>query len=176
VESDLFLSFGSNIGNRVSYIVEAFKRLIEMGLFLSKVSSLYSTQPYGNTEQEEFLNCVGKFRHTGDPELFLRQIKSVERAVGRVERFKWGPREIDIDILLFGDTVLTTKELTIPHNDMIKRKFVLIPLLEIESEIRNPRDGVLFSDQLKRLDKDDWPRIYIKANSFRRLIEREVKK
>ncbi|HDP76821.1 MAG TPA: 2-amino-4-hydroxy-6-hydroxymethyldihydropteridine diphosphokinase [Mesotoga infera] len=176
MESDLFLSFGSNVGDRLNYIVGAFKRLLEIGLSLSEVSSLYSTRPYGNTEQEEFLNCVGKFRHSGDPELFLRELKSVERAVGRVERFRWGPREIDIDILLFGDTILTTKELKIPHNDIIKRKFVLVPLLEIESEIRDPRDGVLFSDHLKRLGRDDWPRIFIKANSFRRLIEREVKK
>ncbi|WP_292598465.1 2-amino-4-hydroxy-6-hydroxymethyldihydropteridine diphosphokinase [Mesotoga sp. UBA6090] len=176
MESDLFLAFGSNIGDRLRYIIEAFKRLTEMELFPSEVSSLYYTKPYGNTEQEEFLNCVGKFRHTGDPEILLREIKTVEKSVGRVERFRWGPREIDIDIILFGETVLTTKELTIPHNDIIKRKFVLVPLLEIESEIRDPRNGVLFSNHLERLGHENWPKIYMKANSFRTLIEREVKK
>ncbi|MDD3459852.1 2-amino-4-hydroxy-6-hydroxymethyldihydropteridine diphosphokinase [Mesotoga sp.] len=176
MESDLFLAFGSNIDNRLNYIAEAFTKLIELGLPLLEVSSVYTTQPYGNTEQDDFLNCVGKFRYSGDVRLLIRDIKFIENAVGRVQRFRWSPREIDIDILLHGKTVLQTVELTVPHSDIINRKFVLVPLLEIDRELKDPRDGTHFSDHLERLGQANWPKPFLKARRFRELIDREVKK
>ncbi|MBN2220047.1 MAG: 2-amino-4-hydroxy-6-hydroxymethyldihydropteridine diphosphokinase [Kosmotogaceae bacterium] len=173
---DLFLGFGSNMGERMNLIIKAFSMLIERGLTLQTVSSLYLTEPYGSIEQNEFLNCVGKFEFKGDPHFLLEEIKAIEKSIGRVERLRWGPREIDIDILLFGEMILTTDKLSIPHKDIIRRKFVLVPLLEIDKELRDPRDGLLFSDHLERLDKEGWPELFLGAGSFGRLIELEVKR
>ncbi|RLL92684.1 2-amino-4-hydroxy-6-hydroxymethyldihydropteridine pyrophosphokinase [Mesotoga sp. HF07.pep.5.2.highcov] len=173
---DLFLGFGSNMGERLNLIIKAFTMLIEREITLQSVSSLYLTEPLGNIEQNEFLNCVGKFEFKGDPHFLLEEIKAIERSIGRVERFRWGPREIDIDILLFGEMILTTEKLSIPHKDIIRRKFVLVPLLEIDEELRDPRDNSLFSDHLESLGKEGWPELFLEARLFEKLIELEVKR
>ena len=88
---------------------------------------------------------------------------------------RWGPRTIDIDILLYGEEIIESNTLTIPHGDIINRAFVLVPLLEIDSGIVDPRSGRPYSEFLDRLDRSEWPKIYMKADDFARAAGLEVK-
>ena len=136
----VFLGLGSNVGERVSYILRALEELEKIGE-LGRISTVYESEPWGVTDQEPFLNCVLEFFTDLDPFTLLKSLKEIERRVGRRERFRWGPREIDIDILLYGNEVVNTPELRIPHPFIKERDFVLIPMLEIDPELRDPMSG-----------------------------------
>jgi 2-amino-4-hydroxy-6-hydroxymethyldihydropteridine diphosphokinase len=103
-----------------------------------RTSSLYRTDPVGVTNQPEFLNLAIEAETALDPVELLRAVKRVERDIGRRPTFRWGPRVVDIDILLYDGLVLETPELTIPHHEMMRRAFVLIPLAEIAPELVHP--------------------------------------
>lgn len=105
-----------------------------------RISSLYRTDPVGVTDQPEFLNLAIEGETALDPVELLRAVKRVERDIGRRPTFRWGPRVVDIDILLYDGLVLETSELTIPHREMMRRAFVLIPLAEIAPELVHPLD------------------------------------
>ena len=132
-----YLSLGSNIGDREGNLREAARRLGAVGR-VAAVSSFYETEPVEFTEQPWFLNCAVALETELTPQELMTAILGIEKAMGRQRVQKKGPRMIDIDILLLGNAVLDTAEVTIPHPAMHERRFVLEPLVEIASEARHP--------------------------------------
>lgn len=132
-----YLSLGSNIGNREAHLREAIRRLETTGT-LRSVSSIYETEPVEFTDQPQFLNCAVALETSSTPEPLMLQLLTIEKAMGRQRIQKKGPRTIDLDILLFGDEVVDTPGLTIPHPAMQHRRFVLEPLAEIAPDARHP--------------------------------------
>ena len=175
MENKIYLGFGSNLGERLENLKMAFAGLKERGAVCEKVSTVFLSSPYGGVEQPDFLNCVGKFSFCSSPYSLLNAISRVENSLGRVRSVRWGPRTIDIDILLYGEEIIESDTLTIPHGDIINRAFVLVPLLEIDGLIVDPRSGRPYSEFLDRLDRSEWPGIYMKAGDFARAAGLEVK-
>jgi 2-amino-4-hydroxy-6-hydroxymethyldihydropteridine diphosphokinase len=134
----LYLGLGSNIGNRDANIRQALDQLQTDDLRLLRVSSLYETEPMGFQDQPWFLNQVAEFETELSPPQLLKQIQAVEKTLGRKREIVNGPRTIDIDILLFGDVIMNTAELTIPHPRYRERLFVLEPLLELNPALQDP--------------------------------------
>jgi 2-amino-4-hydroxy-6-hydroxymethyldihydropteridine diphosphokinase len=134
----VYLSLGSNMGDREAHLRDAIGRLQAEGSVIS-LSSLYETQPVEFTDQAWFLNCVMALETTHTPEQLMAAILNIEHAMGRRRVQKKGPRLIDIDILLFSDKVIDSAELTVPHPAMHVRRFVLEPLAEIAPEVRHPK-------------------------------------
>lgn len=127
-----YLSLGSNIGNTKENISQAIHKLENSELIqIITISKYYITKPIGYLEQPDFLNIVIFINCKCTPEELLKITQRVENQLGRTRKFKWGPRNIDIDILLFDTLILNTTELVIPHPLMFQRAFVLIPLAEI---------------------------------------------
>jgi len=125
-----YLSLGTNKGEREVYLAKAIKLLEKFG-YVNKVSSYYETEPYGVKDQADFINLVLEYEHEHSPEKLLKIAKKIEQKLKRKTFFRWGPREIDIDIIWMEDVQIETKELTIPHKEFFKRNFVLQPLSEI---------------------------------------------
>ncbi len=134
----VYLSLGSNIGERENNIINALRILKLKGIELIKLSSLYKTEPVGKENQPYFYNMVAKAISPYQPEELLNIIKEIETEMGRIWTQKWGPRLIDIDILFFDDRIINTEKLIIPHPELHKRDFVLIPMAEIEPEFMHP--------------------------------------
>jgi 2-amino-4-hydroxy-6-hydroxymethyldihydropteridine diphosphokinase len=132
-----YLSLGSNLGDRAANLSAAMARLSAVGK-VGAVSSIYETEPVDVTEQPQFLNCVIGLATAEPPQRLLGSILAIERAMGRERQKDKGPRLIDIDIVLFGDFILDTAELTLPHPAMHRRRFVLEPLSEIAPWVRHP--------------------------------------
>jgi len=132
-----YLSLGSNIGNRENHLYDAIARLQAVGRVVA-VSSFYETEPVEFTEQPWFLNCVVSLETAETPAQLLATLLAIEQEMGRVRNQKKGPRTIDIDILLLGDTILDSPELTIPHPALHQRRFVLEPLAEIAPDVQHP--------------------------------------
>jgi 2-amino-4-hydroxy-6-hydroxymethyldihydropteridine diphosphokinase len=135
--SAVYLGLGSNIGDKEVHITDAL-RLISEICEVKKKSHLYLTEPVGNRDQEWFLNCVIEVETELDPKHLLSCIKSIERTLGRVKTVKNGPRIIDIDILFFGDQIVQTKNLVIPHPLSQERLFVLQPMMDINADFVHP--------------------------------------
>jgi 2-amino-4-hydroxy-6-hydroxymethyldihydropteridine diphosphokinase len=134
---DVYLSLGSNVGDRENHLREAVTRLESAGHVVS-VSSFYETEPVEVTNQAWFLNCAVEIETMKMPNQLMAAVLEIERQMGRQRTQSKGPRIIDIDIILFGDTVVDSPELTIPHPPMHERRFVLEPLAEIAPEARHP--------------------------------------
>jgi 2-amino-4-hydroxy-6-hydroxymethyldihydropteridine diphosphokinase len=138
-----YLSLGSNLGDRDSQLHEAQQRLAAVGRIIA-VSSYYETEPVEFLDQPWFLNCVLSLETALTAEELMASILAIEQEMGRRRRVQEkgprekGPRIIDIDILLFGDLVVNSEELTIPHPAMAKRRFVLEPLAEIAPDVCHP--------------------------------------
>ncbi|WP_265456708.1 2-amino-4-hydroxy-6-hydroxymethyldihydropteridine diphosphokinase [Enterococcus sp. HY326] len=127
-----YLALGSNMGERLELLKAAREKLAaDSQIEVLASSKLYETDPYGYTQQENFLNAVIKIDTSYQPADLLKKIHHIEAALDRKRLVHWGPRTIDIDILLMGDLNITTEELTIPHKEMTKRSFVLIPLRDV---------------------------------------------
>jgi len=134
-----YLGLGSNQGDRPAMLQEALTRLeASRRVRVRKQSSLYETAPVGVTEQPWFLNLVAEVDTDLLPPQLLDLVLAVERGLGRVRTQRWGPRTIDIDILLYADLAMTTPTLVIPHPEMTRRRFVLEPLVEIGPDVRLP--------------------------------------
>jgi 2-amino-4-hydroxy-6-hydroxymethyldihydropteridine diphosphokinase len=133
----VYLSLGSNVGDRESHLRDAIARLEERGRVIS-VSSFYETEPVDFTDQAWFLNCAVALETADDPEQFITELLRIEQQMGRRRTQKKGPRVIDIDILLFDDAVIDSTELTVPHPAMHERRFVLEPLAEIAPATVHP--------------------------------------
>ncbi len=126
------LSLGSNIGNRLENLKKAVRKLEGPKLNILRISSIYETEPLGFKEQEKFYNIVLTAEYSEDPSELLLEIHRIEQGLGREREFKNSPRTIDIDIITFNDQKVNSESLTIPHKEYMNRKFVLIPLAEIE--------------------------------------------
>ena len=133
----VFLGLGSNIGNKEDNINKALAFISELYI-VKKISHLYVTEPVGNIKQEWFLNCVVEIQTDVDPKKLLSAVKSIERKLGRKKTVQNGPRIIDIDILFYGDHILKTKNLVIPHPSIQDRLFVLQPMMDINPDLIHP--------------------------------------
>lgn len=144
-----YLGLGSNVGDSVSLLRKTIEYIdSSIDFKITGSSSFYETSPYGNVEQNNFINCVIEIETKFDYKDLFAFTKNAEKDLGRKHREHWGPREVDIDILLFNDDVIKTGELVIPHEDLTNRDFVLVPLLEINSELTNPESKKRLSDYL----------------------------
>ncbi|MBU6391576.1 MAG: 2-amino-4-hydroxy-6-hydroxymethyldihydropteridine diphosphokinase [Planctomycetota bacterium] len=133
------IGLGSNVGDRARNLVYAYDRIITLrGIQLLKLSRFYETTPVGGPPQPMFLNAALSIETTWTPHQLLKEFQHIERFMGRVRAVKWGPRNIDIDILLYGDKIVNEDQLKIPHPLMHTRLFVLEPLIEIEPNIVHP--------------------------------------
>jgi 2-amino-4-hydroxy-6-hydroxymethyldihydropteridine diphosphokinase len=137
VRNTVYLSLGSNVGDRAANLNAAIHRISALGDVV-QVSSLYETEPVEFTAQPWFLNCVVELETEKTPQQLMAALLEIERQMGRTRTQKKGPRSIDIDILLFGDSTVDTKGLTIPHPALQERRFVLEPLAEIAASLRHP--------------------------------------
>lgn len=149
----VFIGMGSNLGDRISYCREA---LDEMAGFsrITKVSSLYETDPVGKEDQPEFINCVVEINTELSAEELLKQLNLVEAKLGRVRHEKWGPRNIDLDIIFYSDKIINEENLEIPHPRAHLRRFVLQPLCEIAPEYIHPKLNLSVLELLNRLEDD----------------------
>jgi 2-amino-4-hydroxy-6-hydroxymethyldihydropteridine diphosphokinase len=155
-----YLGLGSNLGNRRRNIAEAIRRLGGIrGVRITKVSSLYETTPVGGPPQPDFLNAVARVETTLSPARLLDAALAVEAACGRMRAMHWGPRVIDIDVLLAGARVVRTRKLTLPHPRMHERRFVLAPLAEIAPRARHPRLGKTARAMLATLSDEGVRRV-----------------
>lgn len=149
-----YISFGSNLGDRESYIQNAIDNLNgDENIKIIDQSNLIETKPYGNTNQGDFLNGVLKIETLYSPEELLARLHIEENEANRVRTIHWGPRTLDLDILLYDDIVMSTPILNIPHPDMVNREFVLKPLCEIDPYVVHPRFMLTASELLDRLKK-----------------------
>lgn len=138
---DVFVGLGSNLGDRRVQLLEALRMLEEdPQTRVEAVSHAYESEPWGVADQPPFLNAVARIEFDGEADDLLVRLKDIERSLGRGSGERWGPREIDLDILLFGDEEWVTEELTIPHPHLLERDFVIVPLLELAPGIVLP-DG-----------------------------------
>lgn len=151
----VYIGIGSNLDDREKNCLYALKILRKEGVVIRKKSSLYETEPWGVTDQPRFMNMVVEAETELEPHDLLRRLKDIERNAGRRETFKWGPRIIDLDILLFNDLFLQDHVLQIPHPLMHKRDFVLKPLSEIAADKIHPLLKVRIRDLLQELMKQD---------------------
>ena len=155
-----FIGVGSNLDDPAARCAEAVCRISQIaGIKVLRQSSLYRTEPVGFEEQGWFINAVVEIRTALNPHELLKVLQRIEDAMGRVRGPKWGPRTIDLDILLYGQEVIEENELVIPHPDLQKRRFVLEPLLEIASYVIHPAFGVSIRGLMERLD--DKSKVYL---------------
>lgn len=146
-----FIGIGSNEGDRLENIRSAINLISGLtNCKIEKVSSLYETTPFGNVKQNNFFNAIIKILVSLNPKELFIELKKIEAKLGRIVREKWGPREIDLDILFFNDLIFSDEIITLPHEGIIYRDFVLVPLIEIEPELIHPafnkRIGDFISD------------------------------
>jgi 2-amino-4-hydroxy-6-hydroxymethyldihydropteridine diphosphokinase len=135
-----YLSLGSNLGDRLRFLKEAISKIEESdNITINRISSVYETQPVGYKNQGWFLNLVIEIETSLVPQDLLQHILTVEDQMGRKREVKWGPRNIDIDILLYDNQVIQSNHLTVPHPRMPERRFVLLPLAEIAPKLLHPQ-------------------------------------
>ena len=147
-----YIALGSNIGDSETYLNEAVEKIGQIPTCtVEKVSSYLVTEPYGVTDQPDFLNACLKLRTLLYPEELLKELNRIEKEAGRERIIHWGPRTLDLDILLYDDIVLEEDDLCIPHVEMHKRSFVLEPLAEIAPYKRHPVYGKTVREMLEEI-------------------------
>lgn len=147
----VYLGLGSNLGNRQRNLRAALRRL-EPLVRVEAVSSLYETDPVGPQDQPEYLNVACRGVTGLSPQALLRHIEEVERELGRRLGSHMGPRLIDIDLLLYGDDVISESELRVPHPELANRAFVLTPLAELAADLRHPELGETMRSLAEAID------------------------
>ncbi|WP_075580304.1 2-amino-4-hydroxy-6-hydroxymethyldihydropteridine diphosphokinase [Acidaminococcus massiliensis] len=133
-----YVALGSNLGDKEQNIRRALELMEQHGVRVRKVSPLLTTEPYGVTDQPEFLNDAAEVEWAGDAESLLHTLLAIEQEMGRQRKRHWGERNIDLDLLLFGDQILRSADLVLPHPDMANRSFVLEPLAAIAETVVHP--------------------------------------
>ncbi len=165
-ENRVIISLGSNLGDRLNNIKSTIKKIKEKNIKILSISSIYETEPVDTLEDLKFLNCIISLSTPLNPYELLEVFQNIEKEMGRNRTHKNSPREIDIDILFFEDKIIETPNLIVPHPEIEKRKFVLIPLNEIHPEFKHPIIGSTIKEILKNcnerhgvlkiLDKNDF--------------------
>lgn len=145
--NNVFLGIGSNKGNRYEYIARAVGLIgKDEKCSIIKCSSVYETSPYGDVEQENFLNAVIEIETSYNAAELFESIKSIETLLGRKSTIKWGSREIDIDILFYNGLIYNSDELIIPHPEALKRDFVIVPMVEVAPNFVHPLQKIKMKD------------------------------
>ncbi len=153
--STAYIGVGSNLGHRHQNCLRAIQMIGEIrGCELSAVSGWYLTEPVGVSGQDWYVNGAAAVAASIRAEELLSHLLSIERTMGRMRSKKWEPRIIDLDLLLFGEEIIDSEDLKIPHPLMHTRRFVLTPLAEIAANVIHPGLGLRVSELLKRLPKD----------------------
>jgi len=137
----VYLSLGSNLGDRAANLRAAIEALPAANIRVTKISSFYETEPVDFLEQPWFLNCAMEAETGLSPQELLRALRGIEQSVGSKKEFAKGPRLLDIDILIYGNETIDLPDLQIPHPRMLQRKFVLAPLAEIAPLLKHPTWG-----------------------------------
>ena len=148
-----YIAFGSNMGDKKKYLDNAIQGLRDMKeIVVEKVSEYLVTEPYGDVEQDEFLNGALRVRTLLSPEELLDRLHVLEQAADRKRIIHWGPRTLDLDILFYDNEIIDTVELHVPHIDMENRDFVLKPMVEIAPYLRHPVLNFTMEQLLKKLE------------------------
>ncbi len=148
--SEAYIGLGSNLGNRKRNCENAISLIIENRINVLKRSTMLETEPWGIKDQPKFINMVIKIDTIREPEDLLNLLKDIESAVGRTQTFRWGPRIIDLDILLYDNLIINMDNIQIPHPGIKDRTFVLRPLAEIAPDKIHP----VFKKSIKELLKE----------------------
>ena len=134
-----YIALGSNKGDRLEFLKKAIEKINKSpDCEVISASSIYETKPFGKVKQDNFLNAVIKIETSYSPINLFKELKAIEKKIGRIETEKWGAREIDLDLILYDDLVYSDDTLTIPHKGLAERDFVLVPLCEISPELIHP--------------------------------------
>ncbi|HFE66580.1 MAG TPA: 2-amino-4-hydroxy-6-hydroxymethyldihydropteridine diphosphokinase [Chloroflexi bacterium] len=155
---DIYLGLGTNLGNRRHNLEQAVLGL-EPVLTVTAVSPIYASEPWGITDQPEFLNICLAGRTAVSPAELLPFLKNLEVELGRQKTIKWGPRLIDIDILFYADWIVQSDDLTIPHAFMTERAFVLRPLADIAPDVIHPVNGQTVAEMAAAVDATGLQRL-----------------
>jgi 2-amino-4-hydroxy-6-hydroxymethyldihydropteridine diphosphokinase len=148
----VYISLGSNVGDREQQIAAAIQALGTRGIRILRQSSIYSTEPVDVATQSWFLNCVLEVETELMPRQLLRTFQEIENELGRKHTVRRGPRVIDLDILLYGTSVIHSQELEVPHPRMSHRRFVLVPLAEIAPALRHPVENKSMEELLSETE------------------------
>lgn len=155
MDEKIFIGIGSNMGDGIKNCMTAIKRISsDKRVDLKSISSFYTASPVSEIKQDDFINCAILVSWEGAPHELLKFLAGIEQGMGRTRKMKDGPRIIDLDILFFGDMVLDEPSLTIPHKELHKRKFALIPCLEIDPNLIIPTYKKPLNDFLPEIGDD----------------------
>lgn len=161
MNNQAFLSLGTNMGDRLANLQEALRLLRSHdAVTVAKLSSIYETEPVGYTEQPAFLNMAVQVSTSLSAQELLDLCLSIEQEIGRVREFRWGPRIIDLDILLYNQENIVSEKLIIPHPRIEERAFVLVPLIEIAPDIKLPNKPILLKESLQLLRDREGVRVW----------------
>ncbi|WP_257351321.1 2-amino-4-hydroxy-6-hydroxymethyldihydropteridine diphosphokinase [Pseudalkalibacillus decolorationis] len=142
----VYLALGSNIGKRDAYLRRALQTIDQLHeTKVKRVSSIYETEPIGYTDQDAFLNMVAYIETTYSSSTLLEELQRIEKQLDRKRNIHWGPRTLDLDILLYNQENIQTEELKVPHPRMLERGFVMIPLYELQPDLQFPHTNEHFS-------------------------------
>ncbi len=148
----VYAGLGSNLGNKRENIIRAIDRIDAYEeICVKEKSGFYDTSPVGGPQQPDYVNCVIELETEIEPQTLLKEFKKIEVELGREPGVRWGPRVVDLDILLYGDRIVNDRNLKIPHERMHERAFVLEPLCEISPKIKHPVSGISISELLEKI-------------------------